>query len=59
MKKLLLLLSLFLLTCSDNIFNPPQTEDNQVYRSSIYDITLQSMFDASESKNEYDKYVVI
>ena len=48
MKKLLLFLSLFLFTCSDNIFNPPQTEDNQLYRSSVEDITLQSVFDASE-----------
>ena len=61
MKKLLLFLSLLLLTCSDNIFNQPQTEDSQsASRSSfIDDITLQSVFDASESKNEYDKYVVL
>ena len=63
MKKLLLFLSLFLLTCSDNIFNPIQTENNQLDRSfstsSASLVTLQSVFDASESKNEYDKYVVL
>ena len=63
MKKLLLFLSLFLLTCSDNIFNPTQTENNQLDRSfSTFTaslVTLQSVFDASESKNEYDKYVVL
>ena len=60
MKKLLLFLSLFLFSCSDNLFNPTKPENNQLDRSSfINDITLQSVFDASESKNEYDKYVVL
>ena len=63
MKKLLLFLSLFLFSCSDNIFNPIQTENNQLDRSfstsSASLVTLQSVFDASESKNEYDKYVVL
>ena len=59
MKKLLLFLSLFLFSCSDNIFNSTQTENNQLYRSSVENITLQSVFDAAESKNEYDKYVVL
>ena len=59
MKKLLLFLSLFLFSCSDNIFNSTQTENNQLYRSSVENITLQSVFDVAESKNEYDKYVVL
>jgi len=36
MTKLLLFLSLFLFSCSDNTFNPTQTENNQIARSSDY-----------------------
>ena len=36
MKKLLLFLSLFLFSCSDDTFNPTQTENNQIARSSDY-----------------------
>ena len=36
MKKLLLFLSLFLFSCSDDTFNPTQIENNQIARSSDY-----------------------
>ena len=56
MRNTLIFLSLLLFSCSDNLFNSNQTENNQLNRSSfVNDITLQSIFDASESRDGYSK----
>ena len=65
MKNLLLFLSLLLFSCSDNIFNPTQeSEQGSLNRTttpnnSVSVVTLQSIFDASTSRGEYDKYLVL
>ena len=65
MKNLLLFLSLLLFSCSDNVFNPTQEPEqgslnrNTTPSNSASVITLQSIFDASTSRGEYDKYLVL
>lgn len=62
MKNLLMFLLILLFSCSDNTLNPTQTENNNLTRftlSTNSTITLQSIFDTSTSRNEYNKYLVL